>query len=222
MTTAEIPTRLRPSGRRAARSTRRCASCRARSATPCSRSTVLPAGRRHRGFARSARPAPPPQLDRWRADIDAIYAGTPPVRVQGLAQPVRRVRIAPRRFPSRHRRHGNGRDRRHPRARQCDARPLLQPGRERCRPPVGARLRHGGGDRRRARPSPRPRAPAHQYPARPRRGRGVRASLPAGGGAARRRHRRNRARGGALAPGTRQGLRAAWPSARAPTSPRQT
>ena len=29
------------------------------------------------------------ELDRWRADIDAIYAGTPPVRVQGLAQAVR-------------------------------------------------------------------------------------------------------------------------------------
>ena len=29
------------------------------------------------------------ELDRWRADIDAIYAGAPPARVQGLAQAVR-------------------------------------------------------------------------------------------------------------------------------------
>ncbi len=29
------------------------------------------------------------ELDRWRADIDAIYAGAPPVRVHGLAQAVR-------------------------------------------------------------------------------------------------------------------------------------
>src|SRR5712691_5264359 len=29
------------------------------------------------------------ELDHWRADIDAIYAGAPPARVQGLAQAVR-------------------------------------------------------------------------------------------------------------------------------------
>ena len=29
------------------------------------------------------------ELERWRADIDALYAGAPPVRLQGLAAPIR-------------------------------------------------------------------------------------------------------------------------------------
>jgi squalene synthase HpnD len=29
------------------------------------------------------------ELERWRADVDALYAGTPPPRLQGLADPVR-------------------------------------------------------------------------------------------------------------------------------------
>ncbi len=39
------------------------------------------------GGAREVRAA---ELDRWRADIDALYAGNPPTRVQPLAGPVKR------------------------------------------------------------------------------------------------------------------------------------
>src|SRR5262249_32574270 len=61
----------------------------------------------------------------------------------------------------------------------------------------GARLRHGRAGRHRAGASPRAGAAADQYPARSRRGCGVRAALSAGGGTARGRHRQRRAGGGA-------------------------
>ena len=64
-------------------------------------------------------------------------------------------------------------DRRHPRARSCDARSLLRPRGERRRPAVDQSVRHGRRPGLRAGASSRPRAAADQYPARPRRGRGA-------------------------------------------------
>ena len=57
------------------------------------------------------------QLAQWRADIDAIYRGA---AAGGACRPGAggaHVRSATRGFPGRHRRHGDGRDRRYPRAR---------------------------------------------------------------------------------------------------------
>lgn len=38
------------------------------------------------------------QLQQWRADLDALYAGTPPLRMRGLAQPVRDFGLAHKDF----------------------------------------------------------------------------------------------------------------------------
>ena len=56
-------------------------------------------------------------------------------------RPGARVRPRARGFPHRHRRHGDGRARGHPRAELRHARPLLRPGGERGRTAVGARVR---------------------------------------------------------------------------------
>ena len=166
-----------------------CASCRARSARRCSksirsaaRSTTSPTIRARASGRRA-------QLQQWRDDIDAIYRGSPPARLAGLAQAVRRFDLAREDFiaiidgmemdvvddiraPDR-----------------ADARPLLRPRRLRGRPAVGAGVRHGAGAGPRAGASSRARAAAHQYSARSRRGRGNRAALSAARGAARRRDR---------------------------------
>ena len=104
---------------------------------------VLPRRRRHRRRSRPARRRAARQLQQWRSDIDALYAGAPPPHLTGLAQAVRGFDLQARRFPRRHRRHGDGCARRHPRARLRDARSLLRPCRLRGRPPLGARVRHG-------------------------------------------------------------------------------
>ena len=164
----------------AARSTPPCASCRRPSARRCSRSTcsagwstISPTTARGR-----ARPAPR-RSPEWRKDLDALYAGRPAGQASFLQAPVRAFGLKQARFPRRDRRHGNGRRRRHPRARSRDARPLLRPRRRRRRSPLDPRLRHGRGARRRARAPPRPCSAAHQHPARPRRGCRDRPPLPA-------------------------------------------
>ena len=134
------------------------------------------------------------QSTQWRADIDALYRGAPSPRARRACAAVAHIRSAARGFPRRHRRHGDGRDRRHPRARPADARSLLRPRRERRRAAVGARLRHGARRRARARASSRPRAATDQHPARHRRGRRHRPPLSAARGAASGRHRRDATR----------------------------
>ena len=61
-----------------------------------------------------------------------------------------RIRPQARRLPRRHRRHGNGRARGHPRAELRHARSLLRPGGERGRTALGARVRRRGGRRHRS------------------------------------------------------------------------
>ena len=84
---AHRPHRIAPP---AARSTRRCASCRRRSATPCSRSI---------GFCREVddiadsggpRPVRISQLGEWRDEINDLYQGKIGAKVAGLADPVRK------------------------------------------------------------------------------------------------------------------------------------
>ncbi len=82
-----------------------------------------------------------------RARSNALYQGKVGPLVTGLAQPVRDFDLAARGFPDRHRRHGDGHARRHPRADSCHARSLLRPRRERGRTAVGARVRHGARSR---------------------------------------------------------------------------
>ena len=136
----------------AARSTPRCASCRARSARRCSRSI--------RSAARST--TSPIDRGRARARVEQLEALARRHR-RDLRRAARRraragspsrsrLRPAARGLPRRDRRHGDGRRRRHPRAGLANARPLLRPRRERGRAAVGARVRHGA--RRRASRSP--------------------------------------------------------------------
>ena len=109
---------------------------------------LLPRGRRHRRRWRrraGRRAAARALAARHRR---ALCRQAPAQLARPRAGRSRRVRPAARGFPGRHRRHGDGRRRRHPRARSGHARPLLRPRRERGRPAVGAGLRHGG--RRRA------------------------------------------------------------------------
>ena len=63
------------------------------------------------------------------------------VAAGGLSRDHQALRSAARGFPRRHRRHGDGRARGHPRAGLGDARSLLRPRRQRRRPPVGQRVR---------------------------------------------------------------------------------
>ena len=83
------------------------------------------------------------QLQRWRADIDALYRGTPPPQLAGLAQAVQAFDLQREDFLA----VIDGMemdvvaDIRAPGLR--DARPLLRPGRQRGRPALGARIRHG-------------------------------------------------------------------------------
>ncbi len=120
----------------------RCASCRRRSATPCTRSTAS-AVASTTSRTRTAR-----GRSGWRSStnggrkIDALYQGKVGPLVTGLAQPVRDFGLARGGFPGRHRRHGDGHGRGHPRAHSRHARSLLRPGGERRRTTVGARVRH--------------------------------------------------------------------------------
>ena len=91
-------------------------------------------------------------LERWRADIDALFAGRAPARPRRSRRGRAPLRPEARGLRRGHRRHGDGRGGRHPGARLGDARPLLRPGRERRRTAVGAHLRHG--EREPARRSP--------------------------------------------------------------------
>ena len=76
------------------------------------------------------------ELDAWRADLDALYAGSAG-RTCRLPRAARaRLRPAAGRFPGRDRRHGHGRRRGHPRARPRHARSLLRPRGQRRRPAV--------------------------------------------------------------------------------------
>ena len=163
---------LQQARRPAARSTRRCASCRASSARRCSRSTAsaarsttspIPTGR-GRAAGRAAAMA-----RRHRCALSRRSAAAS-ARLRRLGE---EVRPAARGFHRHHRRHGDGRAAGHPRARHGDARSLLRPRRERRRPAVGERVRHAARGRRPARASSRPRAATDQHPARHRRGRGL-------------------------------------------------
>ena len=178
---------LRP----AARSMRRCASCRARSATRCSRSTRF--CRAVDDIADSDGRATTAWLDlaalarrHRRALCRAAAAAARRPRRGGA-----RVRPGAGGFPRRHRRHGDGCRRGHPRARSsrrsisiATASPARSAG---CRCASSA-WRRGAGDGARA--SSRPRAAAHQHPARPRRGCRHRPALSAARSPARCRHRR--------------------------------
>ena len=130
-------------------------------------------------------------LDRWRADLDALYAGEPaPADAGCLAEagaplrPARRTTSSPSSTAWRWTSTG------HPRARLrrrsisiATASPAPSAG---CRCRSSAWTDEPGRD---ARPPPRPRAAAHQHPARPRRGRRHRPALPAARGAGRGRDR---------------------------------
>ena len=102
---------------------------------------LLPRGRRHRrqrrapsGEARCSSPT-------GAARSTAIFAGAPrPGRCRACSPTSRRYALA-RGFPRHHRRHGDGRRRRHPRARPRRARSLLRPRRERRGPALRAHLR---------------------------------------------------------------------------------
>ena len=147
------------------------------------------------------------ELQKWRADVDALFAGTPPPRLRGLGGAGPRLRARPRGLPRHHRRHGNGCRRRYSRARLGDARSLLRPGRERRRASLRQGLRHGPHRRNRACPSSRPRAAADQYPARSRRGCRDRPSLSAARGVDAKRDHGIRAGLGAVSSEYRAGLR---------------
>ena len=72
--------------------------------------SLLPRGRRHRRLRRPARRRGIAQLARLaRRHQCALCRQASAPQVAGLAEPVRRLRAAPRGFPRRHRRHGNGR-----------------------------------------------------------------------------------------------------------------
>ena len=132
----------------------------------------LPRGRRHRRRSRPARGAARhcSLARRYRRALCRRSR-----RSSWRARPGGAQFDLARRFSRRHRRHGDGRRRRYPRARSGDARSLLRPRRLRGRAALGAGVRHGARRRPCACPSSRPRAAAHQYPARPRRGCGARA-----------------------------------------------
>ncbi|MBI3275640.1 MAG: FAD-dependent oxidoreductase, partial [Methylocystis sp.] len=122
-----------------------------------------------------------------------------------------------RRFRSDHRRHGDGRRGRHSGAGLGQARSLLRSCGERRGPPVGAHFRPGRGDRgcgRRsadrtevAGPLPWACAPAHQYPARYRRGCAAGSTLSSTRGFGRGRRQRFLAARRHRASGARRGLR---------------
>ena len=80
-------------------------------------------------------------LQQWRDDIDALYQGHPPARLQDYVASVRAIRSEARGFPGHHRWHGNGCAAGYPRAGPRDARSLLRPGRQRGRAAVGAGVR---------------------------------------------------------------------------------
>ena len=82
------------------------------------------------------------QLQQWRGDIDAVYGGAAPPPLAAPGAGGARIRPQARGFHRRHRRHGDGRGRRHPRTGPRHARPLLRPGRLRGRTPFGARVRN--------------------------------------------------------------------------------
>ena len=142
----------------AVRSTPPCASCRARSARPCTISTLSAARSTTSPTTAATAASGSRSLAQWRRDIDALYAGEPPARLAEPGAGGADLRARARGFPRRHRRHGNGRARRYPRARPCDARSLLRPRRQRGRPAERARVRHERRRRHRARVSSRPRA----------------------------------------------------------------
>ena len=156
---------------------------------------VLPAGRRHRGFDGAARRAPRASSREWRADIDALYAGQPPA----AAARAWRRRCATSLCASEDflavidgMEMDAVDDIRAPDWATLDLycdRVASAVGRLSVR--VFGMERAG---RHRARASSRPRAAAHQYSARPRRGRRDRAALSAARGAARGRHRQRPSR----------------------------
>ena len=132
---------------------------------------VLPRGRRHRRRSGPARAAARATGDSWRADIDALYRGAPPPQLAGLGAGGARHSICSARIsspsstawrwmssPTSARRTG----------RRSISIATASPARSAgCRCACSA----WSTSRPRARPSSRPRAAAHQYPARPRRGR---------------------------------------------------
>ena len=89
----------------------RCASCRARSARRCSRSTpsAAPSTTSPTSAARRRRTQRIAELDRWRADIAALFAGGRRPPSPSLAEAVRALRLEARGFRRRDRRHGDGR-----------------------------------------------------------------------------------------------------------------
>ena len=162
--------RKRPSAPRAPRSIRACGFCRRPSARRCTKSI------------RSAAPSTTSPTIRGRAMdatrrsrngaaiSSALYAGSPPPQLTGLARAVQQFDLE----------HGDflaviagmemdvTADIRAPD--HSHARPLLRPRRLRGRPAFGACLRHGARGRACAGASSRPRAAIDQYPARSRRG----------------------------------------------------
>ena len=170
----------------AVRSTRRCASCRARSATACSKSIPSAALSTTSPTTAARRRCACQHLERWRQDISALY------RRQASRAAIRRISPMPvadfdlqkRGFPRRDRRHGDGcrGDIRAPDWRRSIS--IATGSRARS---AGCRVRIFGmpeAEGTAARPSSRPRPAAHQYSARPRRGRRDRPALSAARGAA--------------------------------------
>ena len=126
----------------AARSTRRCASCRA--AQRDAMFEIYRFCREVDDIADSGGPRPVriAQLGEWRDEINDLYEGKIGVEGRRPRRPGAQIRPQARGFPRRHRRHGDGRPRGHPRAELRHARSLLRPGGERGRAAVGPRLRH--------------------------------------------------------------------------------
>ena len=140
---------------------------------------VLPAGRRYRGFRRPARPSGWPRSQQWRDDIDALYQGQPPARLQRLRRRRCSASASSARISSPSSTAWRWTCRRISARRTGHARSLLRSRRQRGRAAVGAGVRHRRGGRHPAGASSRPRAAAHQHPARHRRGRRHRPALSA-------------------------------------------
>ena len=84
-------------------------------------------------------------LQQWRDDIDALYQGRPPARLQDYAASVEDS-VSARGFPGHRRWHGDGCAAGYQGAGSCHARSVLRPRRQRGRTVVGAGVRSAWDD----------------------------------------------------------------------------
>ena len=177
----------------AARSTRRCASCRA--AQRDAMFEIYSFCRAVDDIADSSGPRPErlAQLGEWRDEIDDLYQGKIGAEGRRPRRPGAHIRSRARGFPRRHRRHGDGR-RARTSARRASPRSTSIATAWRARS-GGCRCASSASSARRRQAARRiiSAAPAaHQHPARPRRGCRHRPALSAARGARPGRHRHHR------------------------------